>query len=280
MTLRIGSEEHLVCLQHVKAPGPHGESVCLGYEYTYHVVGMPAYVSDEGYVLVVEGSDRYYPLDAAQIAADQQAGLLPTAMPKYSLGAGTYAWGFSLWPMLALCAALTVWIGRRQAARTRRRLAEDAATPVATGGPVLRTDGDRYIQAQVAPQLAAGEAITHQAYGVDRALGGRGALGQLADAYRQKGLFAAWTGTRLFLIETRVGAWKPLLENKGVEVIERARIRAITRTDERSLVIALDDGTTRTIVVDGRTKHFSNQDAFVRDLPRAIAVAPTPATAA
>lgn len=269
MPLQIGSQEHIRCIQHLDSPGPHGEELCLGYKYTYHVVGLPAYVSDDGYVLQINDSDRYTPLDASLIADGQRIGALPKTLPPYSLSAGTYVWGYSLWPTLVLIALLMLWGARRKAAKLKRRIAADAATPVATGGPVLRTEGDRYIQAQVAPQLHAGETITHQGYGLNRPLAGGRGVGLFVSAARQKGVFAAWTGARLFLIETRVGAFKPLYENKGVEVIERARIRAVTRPDEHTLVIELDDGTTRAIVVDDRKKkYFSNQDELLRDLPR------------
>ncbi len=44
---------------------------------------------------------------------------------------------------------------------------------------------------------------------------------------RRKAYWAALTATRLYLIETRVGAFKPLYENKGVRVIERATIEGV-----------------------------------------------------
>jgi hypothetical protein len=55
------------------------------------------------------------------------------------------------------------------------------------------------------------------------------------------------------------------------------------RADLRALVVTLDDGQTRPIIVDAGKKHFSNQEEFLRDLPRLLADAvavPIPAPVA
>ena len=77
------------------------------------------------------------------------------------------------------------------------------------------------------------------------------------------------TDRRLFFIKTRVGAFKPLLENKGVEELDRGRIsRAVE--DDYLIAFHLDDGTVRTLWVPIAKKHFSNQEAFLRDIPRLV----------
>jgi hypothetical protein len=259
----FGTDEHLVCLTPATIKDPDGGGMCLGYKYTYHYVLLPAYVTDDGYV--VAKGDRYNALTPDMIHELQAFGQAPDPLPSYALDWTTYAWGYSLWLLLAL--VIGSRIVRRM--RTSRAIASDAAAPIAKEPPAVVTDGDRFIQAQLASRLHPGEAITHQAYGVSARVGGGGVLAFISAA-KQKGVLAALTGERLFLITTRVGAFSPLLENLGVEEIARADIRAVERSGARSLRVALADGTGRTIIVDGRATQFSNQDAFLRDLPRVV----------
>ena len=268
-TLMFGAEDHLECLQPIPTPSPKGEHLCLGYRFTMHFVGAPVYLTDHGYILKVVGANRYYQLNAAGIAEGQKEGILPSPLPAYHIPTGYYLFGYSLWPMLLIVFGIAI-LGKRRKARIA---AQRMATPISPTGPTLATEGDRYIQDQLAGQLKAGERISHQAYGPDRAPTGS-ALGSLVThAY-----LAALTGERLFLIKTRVGAFAPLLENHGVEVIERAQVTAAV-ADGDLLRLRLADGSERTLYVIKR-KQFSNQEAFLRDLPRLLGVQAAPAVAA
>jgi hypothetical protein len=267
----FGSREELECVQEVKAPGPNGEGVCLATKHTFHELGLPAYVTDDGFVLWVLGTTSYYPLSDAQIAAGQREGSLPDPMPAHALPVSTYLLGYSLWIVIALVGGYALFSSRR----ARRRRSRDAATPLSTEPPTITTAGDRFIQAQLASRLDDGEAITHQGYGtaVPTRRAGFSLIGlirKLDHDAGNKGILAALTAKRIFLIDTAViGLALPALKSRRVEVIDRARIRRIVRADD-TLVIDLDDDTLRRIVVDRRKRHFSNQDAFLLDLPRLV----------
>lgn len=258
----FGQDDTINCIQNISAPGPGGEPLCLAYKYSTHSLGAPAYLTNDGYVLKIVGQDRYIPLDQARIASLQADGTLPTPLPHYSISPLAYLWGYSLWIILVVVGVLT-WFGSK---RKKARMAADAALPISAQPPALNSAGDHFIHDQVTPLLGSGERITHQAYGTDRVVAG------LADglaALGAKGVLAALTSKRLFLIKTKVGAFSPVLENQGVEELERTAIREVTR-DGQILEFKLLDGTTRTLVVDARKKHFSNQDVFVRDVPRLL----------
>jgi hypothetical protein len=265
----FGTDEHLVCLTAATIKDPDGGAMCLGYKYTYHYILLPAYVTDDGYV--VAKGDRYNALTPDMIHELQAFGQAPDPLPSYSLDWTTYAWGYSLWLLIALVIVSRVVRSRR----TSRAIASDASAPIAKEPPALVTAGDQFIPAQLAGELHPGEAITHQAYGVTSTVRGGGIFSFVAAA-RQKAVLAALTTERLFLIKTRVGAFSPLLENNGIEAIARGDIRTVDRTGPRSLRIALADGTARTIVVDARARYFSNQDAFLRDLARVVGSSVSP----
>jgi hypothetical protein len=91
--------------------------------------------------------------------------------------------------------------------------------------------GDTFIDQQLGAYLT-GEAAVYTAY-LETATG-NGFMG----VARRKAYWAALTATRLYLIEARVGAFKPLYENKGVRVIERSSIQGVHGSGT-SLVIAL-----------------------------------------
>lgn len=258
MAFMFGQDDTINCIQDIAAPGPGGAKLCLGYKYSTHSFGAPAYLTNDGYVLKIVGQDRYIPLPKERIAALQADGTLPTPLPGYSISPLAYVWGYSLWIILLVVGVLT-WLGSK---RKKARMAADAALPISTQPPALNTAGDRFIHDQVTPLLGSGERITHQGYGTDRVVAGLSAIGA-------KGLLAALTSKRLFLIKTKVGAFSPVLENQGVEELERSAIREVTR-DGQILEFKLLDGSTRTLVVDARKKHFSNQEVFLRDVPRLL----------
>jgi hypothetical protein len=257
--MMFGNDETLTCIQHVDVRGPQGEALCLAYKTTklFFVAGI--YLRDDGYVLRLEtDTTKYFPLTQERIDELQQAALLPRPLPAYSIPWFEYAFGYSLWLVVAGC--VVAWaIGN---ARKKRRQAEDAATPTSFGPPEIKTKVDRFVDEQVRAVLEHGEVVHHQAYTLDRE-----PQGGLGDA-RASACYAVLTDRRLLLFKTRVGAFGPLLENKGTEILDRARVGRVL-VDDRTIVIELDDGSVRTLWVSPTTK-LSNQRAFLRDVPRIL----------
>jgi hypothetical protein len=258
-TLLFGTDETLTCIQHVDVKGPKDEPLCLGYKISKVFLGGGIYLSDDGYVLRIENDPKhYFSLSKERIDELQKASLLPRPLPPYAIPWIEYAFGYSLWIVLVGVAAwMTVSHLRR-----KRREAEDAQTPPSYGPPTLATAADRFVDEQVRPLLEAGEAVQHQAYvmnGVPH--------GDLGDA-KLGAMYAVLTDRRLILIKTRVGAFGPLLENHGTEIIDRRSASSIA-VDDRAIQVALADGSARLLWVSPTGK-LSNQRAFLRDLPRLL----------
>ena len=257
--LLFGKRETVTCLADLPFKGPAGEALCIAYKTTGYFVGGGVYLHDDGHVLGVKGDENvYFPLDAARTAELQHAGALSTPLPAYSIPGIEYFLGYSLWLAIAVVAVWGVVEAKRRAARQ----AEDAATPTSHGPPTIATKADRWLEAELAPMLSPGEVVEHQAYTLDHdpsQVGGH--------AY-----WAALTTQRMIVIEARVGAFGPLLENRGVTSIDRRAVRGV-RVDDRALVLDVEAAPPRLLfVVD--TKKASNQRAFLRDVPRLLAEPP------
>jgi len=82
-----------------------------------------------------------------------------------------------------------------------------------------RTDADRFILEQLQPVLRANERILVCAYLVPviRSPG----VWAFVSAATSRAALAAITSERLLLIECRIGAFQPVLENRGVVSLER-----------------------------------------------------------
>lgn len=117
------------------------------------------------------------------------------------------------------------------------------------------TTTDEYIREQVQPLLRSGEQLLHTGYLVTMGSG-------LVGAMRAKASFAAVTDQRLILIKTRVGAFRPLLENRGVDSIERGNIKGAIVYGS-GLTIELEDGSKLTTSAR-RSRHVSGQKDFLR----------------
>lgn len=110
------------------------------------------------------------------------------------------------------------------------------------------TEAERYIDEQLESELRMGETIEHRGY-LESVMKG-GAL----SAFRAKGYLTAFTDQRLLLIQTKVGAFKPVLDNKGVTAYEYDDIEAVS-VRKRMVVIATKDG--RQLQLVG--KHFKKK---------------------
>jgi hypothetical protein len=271
----FGTEETITCIQHVKATGPDGEPLCLAFKTTKTFIFAGVHLSDDGYVLAIERDgggtvDRFFNVPAEELARLQGLGLVPQPLPKYSIPWFEYAFGYSLWICLVFGVLMTLLARVAKKRRAERYAAELASTPPSHGPPVVITEADRYIGDQLRSQLAPGEKIEHQAYTLDRPFEGSAIAVAGLHAY-----FAALSSRRLYLMKTRPGAFKILLENQGVEAIDRARITAVA-VDDFTIVLGLDDGSSRVLLVP-RNNKLSNQSAFLRDVPRLLQPAPVAA---
>jgi hypothetical protein len=100
--MMFGADEKLECLVDVELKGKDGEALCLAHKFTkvFFVAGI--YLSDDGYVLKIRDREAYYPLpDDAELSAMQAEQLLPKPFPAYDISIVEYAFGYSLWLILA-----------------------------------------------------------------------------------------------------------------------------------------------------------------------------------
>jgi len=106
----FGKDETIHFLQDVKVTGPNNESLYLGYMSAIQFFVAGIYVQDEGYVLGVKGDSKkfFHMPDGDQLKSFQQRGLLPDPLPPYSLSFFDYAFGYSLWIVIAV---VVLWTG-------------------------------------------------------------------------------------------------------------------------------------------------------------------------
>ena len=254
--LMFGWDDKIECIQSVGVKGQNDEPLCLAYKTSKLFVGAGVYLKDEGYVLGDPAQrEIFYPWpEAAQVKTWQSAGLLPDPLPGYSIPAIEYAFAYSLWLILAVMAGWAVV----QRALTKRRHSRDALIPVSYGPPKVETEGDKFLAQTVGAMLQPGETIQHQAWALRSAE-------EVAHAY-----LAALTTQRLILISTKRKFSGVLLGNDGVEEIPRAMIAHVTEL-AYELNFTLTNGGQFPLVVPGSEKLFSNQRAFIRDVPRLLA---------
>jgi tetratricopeptide (TPR) repeat protein len=152
--LTFGTGEHLVSIQDVDIKGQNGEAVFLGYKYSLHFFLMPYSVSDDGYILGVKGAgNRYYPLDAARIAAYQARGQLPSPLPPYRLTAFEYVIGYSGWPVAFIFVVINLINARNNWRRKRASPYFESAVAHAEKGRLDAAIGDYTRAIEVAPNF-------------------------------------------------------------------------------------------------------------------------------
>src|SRR5262245_41852692 len=124
--LMFGKDETIHFLQDVKLTGPNNEALYLGYKTAIQFFLAGVYVEDEGYVLGIKGdSKKFFNMPTGQELKDfQQRGLLPDPLPSYSLGFFDYLFGYSLWIVIAVVVAWSVFDWRR---RKKKKEGEAAA---------------------------------------------------------------------------------------------------------------------------------------------------------
>jgi hypothetical protein len=133
-----------------------------------------------------------------------------------------------------------------------------------SSGFAASTEADRFVIDQLSPMLAEGERIQHVGYVVE-GLPESGGTAGLIQAARARGWYLALTDCRLLMIKTRVGAFRPLLENHGVEEIPRASVVALQTSgvfSTRKVVLSLQDGSVRTFQLKLSDGPLSGQRRF------------------
>ncbi len=119
------------------------------------------------------------------------------------------------------------------------------------------TETEQYIASEIASHLRQGESPIAFATLQDPSSGG------MLSAMKAKGYLAALTDQRIILIETRIGAFKVLQENRGVTFIERAAISAVAITD--IIIVQLSDGSTRHFQHQSRVGKYAATEQSFRD---------------
>lgn len=137
----IGTEEELRHIQDVELKTRDGEALYLGFKLSFHWLGLPYAMTDDGYVLGVKGQNRYYTLDQNLLKEWQSQGYLPAELPRYTIRTEDYVFAHAMWIGLGLLGA---WFGGRALMRRRVRPAAPAgAGAVATAVAAIAVVPDR-----------------------------------------------------------------------------------------------------------------------------------------
>jgi hypothetical protein len=123
-----------------------------------------------------------------------------------------------------------------------------------------QTEADHFVFAQLYPLLQPGEQIMCCAY----LMPAPGAIEPSFVAASKMAAFAALTNQRLFLIQTRIGAFKPLLENDGVRSLAYPEINGVLVSS--GLMIEQRDGQILEYQLNTLSKAISTQRAFFQQM--------------
>ena len=116
----FGTEDSIEKIQDTKITGPKGEKLYLAHKFSIHSFIAPYMLSDDGYVLGVDGdTTRYFALEPAMLTDFQLRGLLPKPLPSYEIATFHYVFGYLLWEIvagIALWALYERWLDKKQQA--------------------------------------------------------------------------------------------------------------------------------------------------------------------
>jgi hypothetical protein len=258
MAYLFGKDEKLTCIVDVALKGQNDEPLCLAYKTMSYSIFAPLYFKDEGYVLAVKsGLSKYYPMPSgAELTAMQAASALPNPLPPYTIPFHRYAFGYLLWIVLAL---LVVFYALKARLKERRKRSLETRVPPGSSPLVIRTKTDQFLADEAKKFVEPGETVEQQAYGYDREETG----------VTTKALYLVLTNRRLAVIQSRLGAFGPLRENRGVTLLERSVIQRV-EADERHLRFFQSDGSVFDFFAEWSEKHLSNQRRFLADVPRLL----------
>ncbi len=118
---KFGDSETLHKIQDIDMPGPKGEKLYLANRTITNFVFLGVYLSDKGYVLAVTDDDAkgYYPLEEVLIKKLQAEKMLPTPLPKYKISIWEYLVGYSLWIVVFILIAWTLFQNRNLFKKTK-----------------------------------------------------------------------------------------------------------------------------------------------------------------
>jgi tetratricopeptide (TPR) repeat protein len=119
--LMFGTSESLTEIQPLETKGPNGEALFLGYKTSRHAFLLPYRLTDDGYVVGIQGTQSFFRLDADKIKSMSATGQLPNPLPPYSIPLLDYAFGHSVWA-IPLIIGLIAFVSMRGDARRKRAL--------------------------------------------------------------------------------------------------------------------------------------------------------------
>lgn len=111
--LSFGTSETLEKIQDTQITGQNNEKLYLGYKFSHHSFIAPYMMTDDGYILGVEGQNRYYKLTPELRDRFQAQGLLPKPLPDYEIGWFHWVFGHLLW-IVAGFIGLSIYLGARK----------------------------------------------------------------------------------------------------------------------------------------------------------------------
>lgn len=100
--LSFGTSETLEKIEDTRITGQNNEKLYLGYKFSHHSFVAPYWMTDDGYILGVEGQNRYYTLTPELRDRFQSQGLLPKPLPPYEIAWYHWLFGHLLWIVLGL----------------------------------------------------------------------------------------------------------------------------------------------------------------------------------
>jgi hypothetical protein len=254
----FGVRDELACLTPATFEGPNGDQVCLASKVSIYFFIGGVGVRDGGYVLRTMGGTGYYKLDAQELENLQAQHLVPTPLPPYRIHPAKYVLGYSLW--IAILVALIGVVLKRIFGRLDPFL--NSLVAPTTGPPVVRTEDDRWLAAELGKHLAPDERLQHQAL-VTNAEPGAAVKGR---AWYYMGL----TDRRLLFLEAKIGFLG--LSREITEVITRERCEITKLGYERlALAVAYADEDEFYFWVLASQRRFTNQWLFARDVPKLLA---------
>jgi hypothetical protein len=112
----FGVSTKLHHLQEVPITGAQGERLCLSYKLSILYVGVPLFLTRDGYVLGIHAgttkagqnlysNKNFYPLTDSDVQRWQVSGHLPNPLPPYKLSIGDHIeayWAVALFGVLSL----------------------------------------------------------------------------------------------------------------------------------------------------------------------------------
>jgi hypothetical protein len=123
-----------------------------------------------------------------------------------------------------------------------------------------KTKADKFVVSEMRPLLKPDESIVACAHGTQQMSLGASMVGDFLAVATSHSAFLVLTNQRLVLITTRIGAFGPLFENKGVVALTRAQTKGVALS--AGFRIELSNGKMLTYNLSSST-HLSSQRDFV-----------------